>query len=152
MLSKARNRKALQVLNPGLYTGWQERNSLDMTTTQGELVSTIYEIQRNPVKDLTIFRAWIINKGAAPYEFEPSGTRIRVGGRSYDAQLVDCANVIAAGQRTAMDVVIQGGPGGGREGIAINQDFRLELPVAGRRNPLLPEPDFRPMDPYLSGK
>lgn len=152
MLSKARNRKALQVLNPGLYAGWQERNNLDMTSTQNALVSTIYEIQRNPTKDLTIFRSWIINKGAEPYEFEPSGTRVRVGSRSYDAQLVDCANVIPAGQRVAMDVVMQGGPGGGREGISIHQDFRLELPEPGRRNPLLPEPDMQPMDPFLSGK
>ena len=154
MLSKARNRKALQALNPGLYTGWMERNNLDMTTTQNSLTSTIYEIQRNPAKDLTIFRCWIINKGVEPYEFDPAGTHIRVGARSYDAQLVDCANVIAPGQRAAMDIVLQGGPGGGREGISINQDFRVELPEAGRRkiNPLLPEPDFRPMDPFLSGK
>lgn len=154
MLSKARNRKALQVLNPGLYSGWMERNNLDMTSVQKDLVSTIYEIQRNPAKDLTIFRCWIVNKGAEPYEFEPSATHIRVGGRSYDAQLVDCANIIAAGQRAAMDVILQGGPGGGREGISINQDFRVELPEPGRANPLLPSPEtqFRTIDPFLSGK
>lgn len=156
MLSKARNRKALQVLNPGLYNGWQERNNLDMTTAQKDLVSTIYEIQRNPAKDLTIFRCWITNKGATDYDFDPAGTHIRVGNRSYDAQLVDCANTIPAGQRAAMDIILQGGPGGGREGISIHQDFRVELPEAGRANLLLPDPNFRgtigTIDPFLSGK
>lgn len=156
MLSKARNRKALQVLNPGLYAGWIERNNLDMTTAQKDLVSTIYEIQRNPTKDLTIFRCWITNKGATDYDFDPAGTHIRVGNRSYDAQLVDCANTIPSGQRAAMDIILQGGPGGGREGLSINQDFRVELPEAGRANLLLPDPNFRgsvgSIDPFLSGK
>lgn len=156
MLSKARNRKALQVLNPGLYNGWQERNNLEMTTAQKDLVSTIYEIQRNPAKDLTIFRCTITNKGATDYDFEPASTRIRVGNRSYDAQLVDCANTIPAGQRAAMDIILQGGPGGGREALSIHQDFRVELPEAGRANLLLPDPNFRgsvgSIDPFLSGK
>lgn len=156
MLSKARNRKALQPLNPALYTGWIERNNLDMTTAQKDLVSSIYEIQRNPAKDLTIFRCWVTNKGAGTYDFEPAGTRIRVGNRSYDAQLVDCANSIAPGQRAAMDIILQGGPGGGREGISINQDFRVELPEPGRGNPLLPDPGFLgnagTIDPYVDGK
>ncbi|MGV3660965.1 MAG: hypothetical protein ACO1TE_12320 [Prosthecobacter sp.] len=153
MLSKARNRKALQSLNPGLYNGWQERNNLDMTTAQKDLVSTIYEIQRNPAKDLTIFRCWITNKGNEDYDFDPAGTHIRVGNRSYDAQLVDCAHTVPAGQRVAMDVILQGGPGGGREGLSIHQDFRVELPEPGRRNLLLPDPGFLGnIDPFIGGK
>jgi len=151
MLSKARNRKALQPLNPSLYNGWQERNALDMVTTQDQLVTAIYEIQRNPAKDLTIFRCRVTNNGAEPYEFEPAGTKVRVGGRSYDTQLVDCAPVIPAGQRAAMDIILQGGPGGSREGLSINQDFRIELPGPGRRNPLLPAPgDLE--EAFLDGK
>jgi hypothetical protein len=38
-----------------------------------------------------------------------------------------------------MDIILQGGPGGGREGLSINQDFRIELPEPGRKNLLLPE-------------
>lgn len=153
MLSKARNRKALQPLNPGLYNGWQERNSLDMTTSQKDMVSTIYEIQRNPAKDLTVFRCHVSNNGKDPFEFEPTGTHVRVGSRSYDAQLVDSPSTIAPGQRVSMDIVVQGGPGGSREGISINQDFRVELPGPGRHNPLLPElPAHAAVDPTLSGK
>ena len=65
-------------------------------------------------------------------------TKVRVGGRSYDAQLVDCANSVTPGQRVAMDVVLQGGPGGGKEGVSIQQDFRIELPEPGRHVMLLP--------------
>ncbi|MBE2283528.1 MAG: hypothetical protein IAE77_08695 [Prosthecobacter sp.] len=138
MLSKARNRKALQPLNPGLFSGWDERNGLEMTSTQNDMVTSIYEIQRNPAKDLTVFRSWITNKGTKPFEFEPMGTKIRVGGRSYDAQLVDCANTIEPGQRQALDLILQGGPGGTREGLSIHQDFRIELPEPGRAPMLLP--------------
>ena len=138
MLSKARNRKALQPLNPALFNGWQERNGLEMTSAQNDMVTTIHEIQRNPAKDLTVFRCWLTNNGDATYEFEPMSTKVRVGGRSYDAQLVDCANSVTPGQRVAMDVVLQGGPGGGKEGVSIQQDFRIELPEPGRHVMLLP--------------
>lgn len=134
MLGKARNRKALQPLNPGLYSGWLERNGLDMTTVKGQITSTIYEIQRHPEKDLTVFRCWIVNKGADLYEYEPNAVKIRVGERSYDAQLVDAAPELRAGQTIPLDLVLQGGPGGAREGISINQDFRIELPEPGRRD------------------
>lgn len=82
MLGKARNRKALQPLNPGLYSGWLERNGLEMTSTKGQLFSTIYEIQRHPDKDLTVFRCWIANKGTDLFEYEPNAVKIRVGERS----------------------------------------------------------------------
>ena len=134
MLGKARNRKALQPLNPGLYTGWQERNGLEMTSTQGQLSSTIYEIQRHPDKDLTVFRCWISNKGTDLFDYDPKAVKIRVGERSYDTQLVDAAPEVRAGQTIPMDLVLQGGPGGSREGISINQDFRIELPEPGRRD------------------
>ncbi len=139
MLSKARNRKALQPLNPGLYNGWVERNELAITNSQNDMETTIYEIQRNPAKDLTVFRCWITNKGTKPFEFDPMGTKVRVGTRSYDAQLVDCANTIAPGQRQALDLILQGGPGGTREGLSIQQDYRIELPEPGRAPLLLPE-------------
>lgn len=134
MLGKARNRKALQPLNPGLYNGWQERNGLEMTSTKGQLFSTIYEIQRQPDKDVTVFRCWIANKGTDLFEYEPNAVKVRVGERSYDAQLVDAAPEVRAGQTIPLDLILQGGPGGTREGISINQDFRIELPEPGRRN------------------
>jgi hypothetical protein len=134
MLGKARNRKALQPINPGLYTGWLERNALEMTTTQGLLTTTIYEIQRHPEKDLTVFRCWVANKGTDLFEYEPNAVKIRVGERSFDAQLVDAAPEIRAGQTIPLDLVLQGGPGGTREGISIQQDFRIELPEPGRRD------------------
>jgi len=134
MLGKARNRKALQPLNPGLYAGWQERNGLEMTTTNEQQVSTsIYEIQRHSERDLMVFRCWVVNSGAVSYEYEPSAVKIRVGDRSYDAQLVDANALIEPGQRVPMDVVLQGGAGGGREALSISQDFRIELPGPGRR-------------------
>jgi hypothetical protein len=139
VLSKAKNRKALQPINPGLFTGWQERNNLDMSVTNAGLTATIYEIQRQPEKDATVFRCWISNAGNTAYEFEPNSVKIRVGERSYSAQVVDCADIVRPGEKAPMDIILQGGPGGGREGLSINQDFRIELPEPGRKNLLLPE-------------
>lgn len=133
MLSKARNRKALQPLNPALFVGWQERNGLEMTVSHQGVLATIYEIQRNPAKDLTIFRCWLTNGSDKTYEFEPNGVKIRVGERSYDVQLVDCSGLVEPGQKIPLDLVMQGGPGGTREALSIQQDFRLELPAPGRR-------------------
>lgn len=133
MLGKARNRKALQPLNPGLFNGWQERNGLDMSVTNNDLTATIYEIQRNPSKDATVFRCWITNHGTKPYEFEPDGVKVRVGERSYNVQLVDSGGLVQAGEKAPLDLILQGGPGGGREGLSINQDFRIELPEPGRK-------------------
>ncbi len=155
MLSKVRNRKALQSLNPGLFTGWQERNGLTMTSSTKDLVASIYEIQRNPAKDLTVFRCWLTNNSAKEFDFDPAGTKVRVGARSYDCQLVDCANTVGPGQRVAMDVVLQGGPGGSREGLSINQDFRIELPEPGRQPMLLPplsSTDAAELDAAADGK
>lgn len=132
VLSKAKNRKALQPLNPGLFTGWEERNGLDMTVTHNNLTATIYEIQRQPSKDALVFRCWVTNSGETPYEFEPNGVKVRVGERSYNAQLVDCSGLVQPGQKVPLDVVLQGGPGGSRESLSINQDFRIELPEPGR--------------------
>jgi hypothetical protein len=139
VLSKAKNRKALQPINPGLFTGWQERNELDMSVTNAGLTATIYEIQRQPEKDATVFRCWISNASQKVYEFEPNSVKIRVGERSYSAQVVDSTDVVRPGEKAPMDIILQGGPGGGREGLSINQDFRVELPEPGRKNLLLPE-------------
>lgn len=138
MLGKARNRKALQPLNPGLYNGWQERNGLEMSSAQNGLVTTIYEIQRQPSKDLMVFRCKVTNGGTNLYEFEPDGVKVRVGERSYDVQLADSGHQIAPGQTIQMDLVLQGGPGGTRESLSINQDFRIELPEPGRREQIDP--------------
>ncbi len=139
VLSKARNRKALQPINPSLFAGWQERNDLDMSVTNDALTATIYEIQRQPEKDATVFRCWISNSRRTAYEFDPASVKIRVGERSYSPQVVDCADIVRPGEKAPMDIILQGGPGGGREGLSINQDFRIELPEPGRKNLLLPE-------------
>ena len=149
VLSKAKNRKALQPLNPGLFAGWQERNNLEMTVTNDGLTATIYEIQRQPSKDAMVFRCWITNAGDGAYEFEPNGVKVRVGERSYSPQVVDCTETVLAGQTVPMDIILQGGPGGGREGLSINQDFRIELPEPGRKNLLLPE---LAGDAFIDGK
>ncbi|GEP42097.1 hypothetical protein [Brevifollis gellanilyticus] len=138
MLGKARNRKALQPLNPGLYSGWQERNGLEMTSSQNGMISTIYEIQRNPDKDIMVFRCKVTNGSTSVYDFEPDAVKIRVGERSYDVQLADSGHTINAGGSILMDLVTQGGPGGNREALSINQDFRIEMPEPGRRDQIDP--------------
>lgn len=132
ILSRAKARKALQPLNPTLYTNWEERNGLEMATTVGDITCTIYEIQRWPAKDANIYRCWITNKGTQPFEFEPNGVKVRVGERSYPAQLVDCSGIVQPNQKVPLDVITQGNVGGGREDLSIKQEFRIELPLEGR--------------------
>lgn len=132
ILGKARQRKFLQNVNPALYTGWQERNQLELNTSKDSITCTIYEIQRSPEKDVLVFRCWLNNNGTTAYEFDPVDVRVRVDERAYPAQLVDCSGIVRPSEKIAMDVVLQGGPGGGREHISIDNDFRIDLPQAGR--------------------
>ncbi len=133
ILGKARNRKVLQPLNPALYSGWEERNSLDLTSTVKNRTCTIHEIQRWPAKDAIIFRCWITNIGDQPYEFEPNGVKVRIGERTYPVQLADTSGLVQPNQKVPLDVVLQGNIQGGREHLSINQDFRIELPEEGRQ-------------------
>ncbi len=132
LLGRARQRKFLQTVNPSLYAGWEERNDLDLSVTRDGVTCSIYEIQRWPEKDALVFRCWVTNRSESSFEFDPVDVRVRAAERSYPSQLVDCSGVVEAGQRVAMDVVLQGGPGGGRESLAIDNDFRIELPKEGR--------------------
>ncbi len=132
MLGRARQRKFLQSVNPALYMGWQERNGLELSTAKDGVTCTIYEIQRWPEKDVLVFRCWLNNTGAAAYEFDPVDIRVRADERAYAAQLVDCSGIVMPNEKIAMDVVLQGGPGGGREHLSIDNDFRIDLPQAGR--------------------
>lgn len=132
MLGKARQRKFLQSVNPALYTGWQERNGLELNTAKDGVTCTIYEIQRWPEKDVLVFRCWLNNTGSTAYEFDPVDVRVRADERAYPAQLVDCSGIVRPNEKIAMDVVLQGGPGGGREHLSIDNDFRIDLPQAGR--------------------
>lgn len=132
ILGKARQRKFLQGVNPALYQGWQERNSLELNTTKEGVTCTIYEIQRCPDKDVLVFRCWLNNTGGSRYEFDPVDIRVRADERAYPAQLVDCSGIVQPNEKIAMDIVLQGGPSGGREHLSIDNDFRIDLPQAGR--------------------
>lgn len=132
VLGRARQRKFLQTVNPSLYTGWEERNGIELSTTRDGITCTIYEIQRWPAKDALVFRCWLTNQSGSAFEFDPVDVKIRAAERSYPAQLVDCSGEVEPGQRIAMDIVLQGGPGGERESLAISNDFRVDLPREGR--------------------
>lgn len=133
ILGKARNRKALQPLNPALYSGWEERNGIDLTSTVKNRTCSIYEIQRWPAKDALVFRCWITNIGDRPYEFEPNGVKVRIGERTYPVQLADSSGLVEPNQKAPLDVILQGNIQGGREHLSLHQDFRIELPEEGRQ-------------------
>ena len=148
ILSKARQREFLETVNPDLYTGWQRRTSIALTSTTGEVTATITEAHKWPQKDAIVLRSRLENKGAKAFRFNPTDTRVRVGDRSYPVQLADSTGIVEPGKTTLLDVVLQGNTLGGKEYLSLENDFRLEL-VEDTRTPPPPNDLLPPPQPLL---
>jgi hypothetical protein len=144
ILSKARQREFLETVNPAIYEGWQQRRGISLSSTHGEVTSTITEVQQWPQKDAVVLRARLENKGKTAFRFKPVDAQVRVGNRSYAVQLADSSGVILPGQPTQLDVVLQGNALGGKEYLSVQNDFRIELAEDTTSGPppndLLPPP------------
>ncbi|MCP5541203.1 MAG: hypothetical protein H7A52_13750, partial [Akkermansiaceae bacterium] len=51
ILSRARERKFLETVNPSLFEGWRERNDLRLESVCQDALVTVYEIQHWPERD-----------------------------------------------------------------------------------------------------
>ena len=128
ILSRAKERAFLENVNPELYQGWEERNNISLVSTSRGAEITIYEIQRWPDKDALIFRCIINNLNGKAFRYDPRVAEVRVGDRVYPVQLADGPPEIGSGKKAALDLVLMGNPTGGKEHLAISNDFRVELP------------------------
>lgn len=143
ILSKARQREFLQTVNPGIYVGWKERRGIELVSTNGDIVSTITEVQQWPQKDALVLRSRVQNKGAKAFRFKPVDTKVRVGNRAYAVQLADGNGIVPPGGTALLDVVLQGNATGGKEFLAIDNEFGLEIAedtAPPAPNDLLPPP------------
>ena len=157
VLSKARQRAFLETVNPSLYEGWNQRTGLDFTSIHGDLTATITEVQQWPKKDATVLRCRVTNKSAREVRFKPSDVKVRVGDRAYPVQLADSSGYVGPGKTTLLDIVLQGNETGGKEHLALQNEFRIEVaadqsppppndPVSAP-NPLFPTVERRRGDP-----
>lgn len=168
ILSKARQRAFLETVNPSLYSGWQQRTGLAMTSEHGDLTTTITEVHQWQAKDAVVLRCRVANKAAKDLRFRPSDVKVRVGDRAYGVQLADSSGLVGAGKTTLLDVVLQGNESGGKEHLALQNDFRIEVaiddsppppndPVSTPPVPLFPTVESKRSDPvpqvfYEGGK
>jgi len=147
ILSKARQREFLQTVNPGIYAGWRERRGTAMVSLNGEVVSTITEVQQWPQKDALVLRARVENKGSKEFRFKPVDTKVRVGDRAYAVQLADGNGIVPPGGTSLLDVVLQGNATGGKEFLSIENEFGLE--IAADTSPPPPNDLLPPAQPLL---
>lgn len=158
ILSKARQRAFLETVNPGLYQGWQQRVGLDLSSEHGDLTAAITEIQQWPAKDALVLRCRVTSKAAKEVRFKPADVKVRVGDRAYSVQLADSSGVIGPGKTTLLDLVLQGNEAGGKEYLALQNDFRIEVAadssppppndlVSNPPAPLFPSVETGPRDP-----
>lgn len=146
ILSRAKQREFLESVNPDLFDGWAQRRDLALTASNGDITSTITEIQQWPQKDALVFRCRLDNKGNRLFRFKPSDVKVRAGDSAYSVQLADSSGIVRPGMATALDLVVQGNAIGGKEHLSIKNDFRLEVAedtappgdVGPPPNPLLP--------------
>lgn len=140
ILSRAQQRAFLQTVNPELFDGWEERHDLELQSTSRGAEISIYEIQRWPEKDAIILRSMVTNPTNRPFVYDPKVAEVRVGNRVYPVQLADGPSEVAPGKRVALDLVLVGNPLGGKEHLAISNDFRIELPSSPSFGPaVLPD-------------
>lgn len=127
ILSKARQRAFLETVNPSLYEGWQQRTGLALSSQHGDLTTTITEVQQCSAKDAIVLRCRLASKSTKEVRFKPSDVKVRVGDRAYSVQLADSSGVVSPGKTTLLDVVMQGNESGGKEHLALQNDFRIEV-------------------------
>ena len=152
ILSRAKGRGFLETVNPMLYDGWSQRRDINLTSSSEHLTARITEIQQWPQKDALVFRCAVDNKTTSEIRFKPSDVRVRAGDAAYAVQLADSSGVVPNKGTTMLDIVLQGNPGGGKEHLSIQNDFRLEIPIDNSPPPpndLLPPPN--PLLPSLEG-
>lgn len=149
ILSRAKGRGFLETVNPDLYEGWNERRGVRLTSEDDKLTATITEIQQWPQKDALVFLCALTNKTSKEIHFVPGDVRVRAGDAAFNVQLADSSGIVAPGRSTLLDLVVQGNATGGKEHLSIQNDFRIEVPIADAPppreemapNPLLPALD-----------
>ena len=97
------------------------------TAAVGEIETVIKRVVRDDSMDSVGFEIQVNNRGQADFYFDPEGFAVRVGDEKYDQSISDAGGIVPAGASVPAFFVVTGTANGGRNDLAVNQNFDLEI-------------------------
>ena len=85
------------------------------------------EVFRFNPEDTLIFRVLLRNKTDQPIQYRPDGFSLRVGDRTYSQSISDASGTIPPKNETPAYFAVTGTPNGGRNDLALKNDFNILL-------------------------
>jgi hypothetical protein len=118
----------------------------------GDIETVIKRIVRDDSLGLMGFEVDLSNRGQSDYYLDPQGFGIRVGDASYDESISDCGGIVPAGTSVPAFFVISDATNGGRNNLAVDQNFEIQIRASDAgSNPTLTENFVEPPSDRLPG-
>jgi hypothetical protein len=97
------------------------------TAAVDQIETVIKRVIRDDSLDSVGFEVQLNNRGKEDYYFDPEGLAVRVGQEKYEQSISDAGGIVPAGTSVPAFFAITGTPTGGRNDLAVNQSFDLEI-------------------------
>src|SRR5271166_1635703 len=130
LLRRARDVNILRPIQPALYEEYKSRDVQYTSENSGVYKTTVVTVHRFSKEDAIVLQCVVENLSDRPLQFDGRAATILVANEVHPIKLLDCLHPIPAHAKTLADAVIQGDVDGGRANLSIENEFRLELPVA----------------------
>jgi hypothetical protein len=135
-LDKVKGYPTLKTVAPDSVGGLEVAEP-NKTAVAGEIETVIKRVIRDDSLDAVGFEVELNNKSKSDFYFDPERFSVRVGDEKYDQSISDAGGIVPAGTSVPAFFAVTGNPNGGRNDLAVNQDFDLEIrAVDASKNPI----------------
>jgi hypothetical protein len=137
LLDKAKAFPLLQQGSPEALRGVSHREFKEDEAVSdfGEFEVRILEAFRFEAQDTLVFRVRLKNKTAQPIAFRPDGFAVRAGAERYEQSVSDASGSIPANGESEAFFAITGTRFGGRNDLAVNNEFTVFVERIGQPSP-----------------
>lgn len=129
ILDKAKAFALLQQYQPEVVRDVEYRDcrATPVVSDCGDYEVRLSEAFRFPQQDTLVFQLSVTNKSDKPLEHQPERLEVRVGEQVFTPSLADLASIVAPHGSATGYVAVTGNPSGGRNGLALKNDFTFVL-------------------------
>ena len=93
----------------------------------GEIQTVIKRVVRDDSIDSVGFEVQLNNRSQTDFYFDPEGFAVRAGDAKYDQTISDAGGMVPAGKSVTAFFAVVGTANDGRNNLAVNHDFDLEI-------------------------
>jgi len=97
----------------------------------GEIETVIKRVVRDDSLGLVGFDVALSNRGQSDYYLDPEGFAVQVGNARYEETISDCGGIVPAGTSVSAFFVVSEAANGGRNELAVDQNFNLQIRASG---------------------